>query len=244
MPKSNCSSTKQSEEWICVFELDESAGPRRNPALPRLKVTRVRTQPGDELDKEIASGKRRRAKGAVRVRYDLMPNDTRPGGKLRPFAVPRQEMAAKAAEKALIDRLSTRGFTVNGHLTVWRLYVVELEYAPPPQGKPKRGWLYVGQTKRDVATRVEQHRLGPNFEPGYKKYNQECHQFFKRVRQDLRPRWACKDLYSECDALRAEGRLRLFFEGLNYKVEGGTELLNGKPHKCGSLLTNDRKRRG
>lgn len=244
MAKSNRSSTTQRSEWICVFELDESAGPRRNPALPRLKVTRVRTPPGDELDKEIASGKRRRAKRAVCVRYDLMPKDTRPGGKLRPFVVPRQAIAAQTAEETLIDRLSAAGFTVNGNLAVWRLYVVELEYTPPPQGKPKRGWLYVGQTKRDVATRVEQHRLGPNFEPGYNQYNQKCHQFFKRVRQDLRPRWACKDFYSECNALRAEGRLRLFFEGLNFKVEGGTELLNGKPHRCGSLLKTDRKGRG
>ena len=63
-------------------------------------------------------------------------------------------MAANAAEKAPIDRLSTRGFTVNGDLAVWSLYVVEHEYAPPPQGKPKRGWLYVGQTKCGVATRL------------------------------------------------------------------------------------------
>jgi hypothetical protein len=34
--------------------------------------------------------------------------------------------------------------------------------------------------------------------------------------------------------------MRLYFEARNYHVDGGTELLNGKPHKCGSLLPKKR----
>jgi hypothetical protein len=187
------------------------------------------------LDKEIATKSRWRKKGVVRARYDLMPKATQPGGTLRPFKMPRQIKAARDADKQLRARLSAKGFTVNGDMTTWKLYVVELEYSPPDKGAPKIGHVYVGQTKLEVTERVEQHRLGPKFRPGYKNYNKVCHLRFKQLRQDLRPAWARKPCYSECEALRAEGKLRLHFTECNYRVDGGTELLNGKPHKCGSL---------
>lgn len=173
----------------------------------------------------------------MRVRYDMMPNETRPGGALRPFVVPRQLQAARAEEKAVREKLSAKGYTVNGDMRIWRLYVVELEYTPPAKGKPKNGRVYVGQTQLTVEERVEQHRLGPNYQPGYKKFSSHCHRLFKKLRQDLRPGWACKNCYSECEALRAEGRLHLHFKAKNYQVHGGTELLTGKPHKCGSLVS-------
>jgi hypothetical protein len=236
MGRDNQHSAKQQSEWLCVLELDQAAGPRRRHNWARLLVKRTRTQPGADLDKQIATNTRWHNKGVVRVRYDLMPKDTQPGGTLRPFKVPRQAADASDAEKHLRQKLSAQGYTVNGDMTIWRLYVVELEYTPPAKGKPKVGRVYVGQTKLEVVERVKQHKLGPNFKPGYKQYNKQCHRLFKRLRQDLRPAWASKDFYSECDALRAEGRMRLYLEARNYHVDGGTELLNGKPHKCGSLL--------
>jgi hypothetical protein len=229
-------SAKQQSEWLCVLELDQAAGPRRHPNLARLLVKRSRTRPGEDLDKQITTNTRWRNKGTVRVRYDLMPKETQPGGTLRPFRVPREAADACDAEKQLREKLSAKGYTVNGDMTIWRLYVVELEYAPPPKGRPKAGRVYVGQTKLEVADRVNQHKLGPNYEPGYRKYNKQCHRLFKTLNQDLRPWWASKDFYSECEALRAEGRMRLYFEARNYHVDGGKDLLNGKPHKCGSLL--------
>jgi hypothetical protein len=236
MARDNQQSAKQQLEWLCVLELDQAAGPRRHPHLARLLVKRTRTRPGEDLDKQIATNSRWQNNGVVGVRYDLMPKDKQSGGPLRPFKVPRQAAAASDAEKQLREKLSAKGYTVNGDMTIWKLYVVELEYTPPAKGKPKAGRVYVGQTKLEVAERVKQHKLGPNYKPGYKQYNEQCHRLFKRLRQDLRPAWASKDFYSECDALRAEGRMRLYFEARNYHVDGGKDLLNSKPHKCGSLL--------
>jgi hypothetical protein len=229
---------KPQQEWLCVLELNQAAAPRRNPSLERLLVKRVRTQPGPELKKQVTTNNRWMKKGVVRFREDLMPKDTQPGGRLRPFELPRDAEKARAAEDALRDALLAQGYTVNGHMKLWKLYVVELEYTPPARGKKKIGRVYVGQTTLQVNERIEQHRLGPNYKPGYKKYNNKCYELFGQPRLDLLPAWARADFYCECDALRAEGCLRLHFEDRGYHVDGGTELVKGKPHKCGKI---DRK---
>lgn len=58
MAKAGKRSSKQQSEWICVLELDQAAGPRRNPNLARLWVKRVRTRPGLDLDKKIKTSAR------------------------------------------------------------------------------------------------------------------------------------------------------------------------------------------
>lgn len=227
------------QEWLCVLELADETGPRRHPHLERLSVQRVRTPPGPELNGQIATRKRWQRKGVVRVRYDLMPPETQAGGLQNPFIVPLQAAAAREAEKRVRAELSAQGYTVNGNMQVWRLYVIELEYTPPAKGIPKVGRVYVGQTKLPVAERAEQHRLGPDYRPGYTNYNRPCHRLFKGMRQSLLPEWARKDFYSECAALRAEGCLHLHLKRLGYQVDGGTELLKGKPHKCGTITEHD-----
>lgn len=227
------------QEWLCVLELADETGPRRHPHLERLWVQRVRTPPGPELNRQIATRKRWGKKGVVCVRNDLLPPDTQPGGLRNPFIVPNQAAAARDAEKVLREELSAQGYTVNGNMHVWRLYVIELEYTPPAKGIAKVGRVYVGQTKRPVTERAEQHRLGPNYKPGYTNYSGPCHRLFKEMRQSLLPEWARKDFYSECAALKAEGCLHLHFKRLGYQVDGGTELLNGKPHRCGAITEDD-----
>jgi hypothetical protein len=227
------------QEWLCVLELADETGPRRHPSLERVFVQRVRTRPGLELDEQIERRNRWRRKGVTRVRYDLMPRETQPGGLRNPFIVPLHAAAARDAEEQLREDLSAQGYTVNGSMQVWRLYVVELEYTPPAKGAKKIGRVYVGQTKKPVEERVEQHRLGPNYRPGYTNYSRPCHRLFKGVRQSLLPEWARKDFYSECAALRAEGCLHLHFKRLDYQVDGGTELLKGRPHRCGSITERD-----
>jgi len=232
-------SDEPQQEWLCVLELADETGPRRHASLERVWVQKVRTRPGPELDKQITRSKRWRKKGVSRVRYDLMPRDTQPGGLRNPFIVPLHAAAARAAEKQLRDDLSAEGYTVNGRMQVWRLYVIELEYTPPAKGARKVGRVYVGQTKKPVEERVEQHRLGPSYQPGYKKYSRPCYRRFKGLRQSLLPDWARRDFYSECAALRAEGCLRLHFQRLDYQVDGGKDLLTGKPHRCGSITEDD-----
>ena len=99
---------KPQQEWLCVLELNQAAGPRRNPSLERLWVKRVRTQPGPELKKLVTTNDRWLKKGVVRLREDLMPKDTQPGGRLRPFELPRDALKAQAAEDAL-SKLRKRG---------------------------------------------------------------------------------------------------------------------------------------
>lgn len=232
-------SDEPTQQWLCVLELTNGTGPRRHPSLERILVRKVQTRPGLELDEQIARRNRWRKKSVSRVRYDLMPRETQPGGLRNPFLMPQHAAAARAAEKQLRDELSAKGYTVNGGMQIWRLYVVELEYTPPKKGAPKVGRVYVGQTTLPVSDRVEQHRLGPSYRPGYTKYSRPCHRLFKEMRQSLLPAWARQDFYSECAALRAEGCLHLHFSRLGYQVDGGTELLKGKPHRCGSITEGD-----
>jgi hypothetical protein len=70
-------------------------------------------------------------------------------------------------------------------MQIWRLYVVELEYTTSKKGAPKVGRVYVGQTTLPVSERVEQHRLGPSYRPGYTKYSSSCHRLIKEMRQTL-----------------------------------------------------------
>jgi hypothetical protein len=222
-------------DWLCVLESADSRYPRRCPDLENLRVKRTRIPPGPELDARVGSDAKWRALGIRRVRYDLMPKDREPGGLLMPFVIPEQRSAAIRAERALSDHLSSLGYTVNGNTKIWRVYVVELELPPKPSPEHNRGYVYVGQTSIEVEERARQHRLGPAYRPNYNAYSGICHKYFKQLRLDLLPEWARTKFFSRCDALRAEGRLRLHFEEKGFRVEGGTELLGDKPHECGSL---------
>jgi len=188
-----------------------------------------------ELDARIKSDKKWIAKGVRRVRYDLMPEDREPGGRLTPFLMPCNAAAARKAVTQLRDELQATGYTVNGITAVWRLYVIELRRRPSAKGDASKPYVYVGQTSMPVEERARQHRRGPEYSPGYDKYSRICHKTYKQLRLDLLPRWARQTFYSRCQALRAEGKLRLHFEREGYRVEGGTELLGDKPHECGHL---------
>jgi hypothetical protein len=164
-----------------------------------------------------------------------MPEDREPGGRFTPFLMPCNAAAARKAVTQLRDELEATGYTVNGITTVWRLYVIALRRRPSAKGDASNPYVYVGQPTFAVEERARQHRLGPASSPGYDKYSRICHKNYKQLRLDLLPRWASQTFYSRCEALRAEGKLRLHFEREGYRVEGGTELLGDKPHECGRL---------
>jgi hypothetical protein len=222
-------------EWLCVLELLDRGAARRCPKLQHVEVTRTLTPPGVELDARIKSDKKWIAKGVRRVRYDLMPQDHEPGGRLTPFLMPCDATAARKAVTRLRDALQATGYTVNRNNTVWRLYVIELRCRPSAKGDTSKPYVYVGQTSIQVEERARQHRLGPDYSPNYSKYSRICHKHYRQLRLELLPGWALQTFYSRCEALRAEGKLRLHFEGEGYRVEGGTDLLGDKPHECGRL---------
>ncbi len=200
-----------------------------------MEVRRTRTPPGDELDHRIQSDKKLIAKNVHRVRYDLMPKDHEPGGRLAPFLCPEQAALARGADKRLRDYLQAEGYTVNGNTRVWHVYAIELHPRTAKAGKAGRPYVYVGATSLSVDERARQHRLGPDLRAGYKNYSKACHKHYKQLRLDLLPAWARRTFFSRCAALRAEGELRLHFEREGYRVEGGKDLFGDKPHGCGQL---------
>ena len=42
--------SKPTPRWLCVFELDDSAGPRRVPGKPNVRVEQKAIKPGEDLD--------------------------------------------------------------------------------------------------------------------------------------------------------------------------------------------------
>lgn len=225
MPSAVATIRPSRSAWVCVIEIADDRGPRKPGDKPRIRVAQTTMQPGPELDGWLQKSRRLRKYEATRVRYDLMLPDDEQGGRDRPFRVPEEAAQVKAALKALRERLSGEGYTVNGETTTWRLYVVEL--LPPTRPDPKvrpMGYLYVGQTSIEVEKRALQHELGPEYPwTGKPKYSRPCHRRFKALRMDLLPAEYSGPLYSRESALRAESNLRLHFEDRNYTVIGGQE---------------------
>jgi len=175
---------------VAVVELHGDL-PRRHPDLANLRVSVTVKEPTRIADH----------------RDDLAPK--------RAF-VDRKD-AVKARE-ATITRLRDRGYTVNGNLEVYSVYVIELDASAAPD---HRGYLYVGQTVHDPAVRVEQHRVG-HWHNGVAKHSRVVRRLFVRRRPDLEPK---RVYFSREDGLRAESRTRLRLEKRGYRVEGGTERL-------------------
>jgi len=216
--------------WLCVFELDDSAGPRRITSKPHLNVEQKAIKPGPELEAWLEKTKASKRPELVRVRYDLMPQDQQRGGRLKPYRFPRDKALIDDALKHLRERLRCQGFTVDGVTDMYSLYVIELDdthIAKRPEDY--RGYLYVGQSELCPEERARQHELGPKY-PWKKKptYSRKAHRYFRgRVLNLLPPKFR-KKLLCRSAALRAERDLRLYFESKGYEVEGGTELLPKK----------------
>lgn len=175
--------------------------PRRDPSLPHLRVSLTTLAPGAPLD---AKWERRRTKRPGEwgpIRYDLMDDES--------FD---DHAAAKRHERLVIERLTRRGHAVNGKVTTYRTYVIELDGSKKPE---LRGWLYVGQTSKPVAERIEEHRTGRRF-----RHSSKVAKNFRHPRPDLADE---REYYDRGDAELAESRLRVRLERLGYAVEGGQE---------------------
>jgi len=188
------------EYWIVVIErADDST--RRDPRLPHLHVGITITAPGDRLD---AVWNKKRAKRPNRwgsIRYDLMDDSS--------FAT---HSLAGTGKQEMIERLSRLGHAVNGTATVYRTYVIELDDSDKPG---HLGWLYVGQTSKPIANRIDEHRTGTRF-----RSSPKVRKHFRCARLDLANPQA---FFLQEDALMAESRLRVQLERLGYLVEGGQE---------------------
>ena len=229
-PLMNTQPQKPSPRWLCVFELDDSAGQRRIPGKPNVRVERKAIKPGPDLDAWLDKAKASTRPELVKVRYDLMPKDQQHGGRLKPYKYPRDKDLLDKALTALREKLRCQGFTVDGVKDIYSLYVIELDdshIAKKPDGY--RGYVYVGQTELSPEERARQHELGPKY-PWKKKPNHSrpAHKHFRRPALELLPPKFRKKLLCRSAALRAERDLRLYFESKGYEVEGGKDLLKTK----------------
>ena len=216
--------------WIYVTETGNDPGPLRVHGKPRVRVKSTGIEPGPTLDVWLPKSPGMKKLGATKVRYDLMSPAQEPGGRSMPFRVPEEAAKLKASMKALREKLSAEGYTVNGDMTTWHVYVVEL--APPKKLDAKsspKGYLYVGQTSIAVEERARQHALGPHYPwKGKPKHSKPCHRRFKALRLDMLPPGFNVTIFSMDQALHAESGLRVCFERQGYEVIGGQEKYPGK----------------
>jgi hypothetical protein len=186
--------------WVFVVEYADDR-PRREPLLPHLRVAITVTEPGPRLDALREKNGVKKPELWGQIRYDLMDD-----------ASFDDHAAARNHRQLVVERLARQGYAVNGGADIYRTYVIELD----PSQKPDHvGWLYVGQTAKPVAERIEEHREGRRF-----RHSPAVRKHFRRERPELADG---QQYYLREDALLAESRLRFRLESLGYAVEGGQE---------------------
>lgn len=119
------------------------------------------------------------------------------------------------SKKEAIRRLEAAGFTVNRSQELWRVYVLEL--GPAPEGV--MGWVYVGETSKDVDERIEQHRTAQLRKDGKASLNSRVvTRHFVRRRHDLEPPYP---LFSREQSRQLESEWAERLRAKGYKVDGG-----------------------
>ena len=178
---------------LAIIELDDVV-PRRSPELPNLMITSTIDPEAKFAQLRLGKGKPAWGHGhAVALRPDLLQ---------------RGESEARA-----IRRLREAGFTVNRLTTTWRVYVLELDLAAPGF----KGWLYVGETSRDVDIRLGQHLTRARNKHG-RLYSEKVAAHFLRRRPDLEPN---RLLMSVEASKRAEKRWAKRLSNRGYRVTSG-----------------------
>ena len=218
--------------WICVLKVSDFTGPRRRVDRPRVVVKALRKRPGLELDRWVKTSRRAKRMRVVNVVYEVMPQPSQLGGRDQPFIKPTQNSELNAAMKRLRQQLRCDGYTVNGDMTVWHLYAIELTPLCDEPGA-SAGYLYVGQTSQPLEDRIRQHREGHHNPKGQRLHSLACHKRFVRPRFDLLPEQFRQTFYCQEDALTAEADLRLAMEAEGFVVDGGTEKLSMRRRELG-----------
>jgi predicted GIY-YIG superfamily endonuclease len=193
--------------WIEVVEILDPNLPRRLAEKPNVKISvRVSQPTADNVQTHHKDQ-------AVLFRADLSPTKSYSDHEL-----------AKNRKTEVRERLMAQGYTVNNNLSMWSVYVIELDTAhfTPAQRKKHSSFFYVGMTSKKVDARLAEHKEGARTERG-PRFGRAAHKYFSHYRPDLSP----KQLYfSQEQALRAESKKRLQLEARGYKVDGGTERLD------------------
>jgi len=194
---------------VFVVELDDQFGPRRRADRPNLYVGTTIDDPELNFERMKRSSKRHRVvrEHGVRLRQDLVASYP-----------PTTAADIRRQKRKVIDKLMRKGFTVNGDLRVWRLYVIELEDTVGPRADPRYPWVYVGETSIDVDERIRQHFEEARTAKGYPLYSKWVYRHGLRPREDLYR--AEPPQYTHEDALIAERMLGERLRAAGYSVKG------------------------
>lgn len=134
---------------VYVIELDDGAGPRRRADRPNLHVGITSMDPADKFKQIKQSSNRNHLRGhLIRLRTDLA----------RSYQ-PTTEVDARRQRRKLSAKLLRQGYTVNGDRRVWQLYVIELA-GPRSTANTDRARLFVGETSKSPAERLQEHLTG------------------------------------------------------------------------------------
>lgn len=216
---------------ILVVELSDDFGPRRRPDRPNLHVEVVQGDPHRRFD-EMRKSKRRHARVrefGVCVRDDLIPN-------LASYTTSSKERIEEA-KKRLVRKLKHKAYTVNGDLTVWHLYVIELKDTVGEWTNPKYPWVYVGETSIAIDDRYRQHVEGARNKRG-RLYSPVVRNYHLRLRPDLYKHEP--PYFTASDAKKAEAELAERLRAQGYSVKGGHQLA---AHDRGSVTRPKRMHR-
>ena len=195
---------------VLVVELSDAVGPRRRPDRPNVWVGTTTVEPKERLEQIRRSTRQRSAlvrDHGVRLRPDLY----------RSYP-PTDANDVRRQKRRLMEKLTRKGFAVNGDATVWRLYVIRLDDAVGERTDPSKPWVYVGQTSKAPEERLREHLSGARNAKG-PLFSRVVHrhgiELVPELYEHLEP------LYTKADAERAEAALAESLADEGYSVRGG-----------------------
>lgn len=191
--------------WVIVEQISHET-PGRNPDLPRVTV-RVRKS---ELPHDLKSLR----SASTRQNVDLVLLSYCAG----PF---KGLLTAQKQRRIIATTMRNEGFTVNGALTVWGVYVIQLDQAFAPD--VTRPWVYVGETTKSFEQRFLQHKLGQRNRSGRGRlFAKVVLQHGVKLRPDLYPP-VPNVHYSRRESETAEHKWIEELRSRGFQVEGGHE---------------------
>jgi hypothetical protein len=211
----------RSPRILIAVQLDDNAK-TCVPGKPHLYVTVSQLEPTQFLESlQSPSSKVKLPGKPVRLRQDLIP-------KYKPSrestVIARRLVETKQA-------LRERGHAVNGDCRVWSVYVLDLDADNPTpivdRGK-KNHVVYVGQTSKDVATRLKEHRGEAFGKSGKYLGSRRTKGRNPRINKSLTPKKKC---FTRLEAEKYEAQYSHKLKKAGYRVLGDGLTDPGKKRK-------------
>jgi len=200
----------KAQRYLIAVELDDTAK-TCVPGKPHIYVAVSKLEPAQFLESLISEGQKLKLPGKpMRLRQDLIPK-YKPSR--HPTVVERRLHETKHA-------LRRRGHAVNGDHKVWSVYVLDLDPDKPTpivdRGK-KNHVVYVGQTSKEIETRLKEHRGEAFGKSGKYLGSRRTRGRNPKINRSLTP---SKKFFSQLDAEKYEVEYSHKLEKAGYRVLG------------------------